>query len=149
MIEVLEGRYAAELIEKSIAGAVTEAQNGSVLVEAGRLTEVAGFIRQAPGLELDYLCSITGTDLPGYFELVYLFYSLVKCHSLTLRVRCPDKSRPAVPSLVPVWKGADLQEREIYDLLGIEFTGHPNLKRIFLWEGFEGYPLRRDFYYER
>jgi len=64
---------------------------------------------------------------------------------LVLKVRLPDKSNPQVPSVVPVWPGADLQEREIYDLMGIRFDGHPNLRRILLWDGFEGHPLRKDY----
>jgi NADH:ubiquinone oxidoreductase subunit C len=62
-----------------------------------------------------------------------------------LKTRCNDREQPVVPSVISVWQGADFQEREIYDLLGIRFAGHPNMKRIFLWEGFKGHPLRRDY----
>jgi NADH-quinone oxidoreductase subunit C len=62
-----------------------------------------------------------------------------------LKARCYDRENPVLPSVVGLWRTADFQEREIYDLLGISFTGHPNLKRIALWEGFEGHPLRKDF----
>ena len=58
---------------------------------------------------------------------------------------CPIRPRPNWPSLVAVWPGADLQEREVYDMMGIRFTGHPNLRRVLLWDGFEGFPLRKDF----
>ena len=68
-----------------------------------------------------------------------------------LRVRLTDKANPVMPSLTPIWPGADFQEREVYDMMGIRFEGHPNLRRILMWEGFEGYPLRKDYkepYYE-
>ena len=64
--------------------------------------------------------------------------------TLVLKVRLPDKANPVVPSLISVWPGADLQEREVYDMMGIRFEGHPNLRRILLWDGFEGWPLRKD-----
>ncbi len=62
-----------------------------------------------------------------------------------LKVRLEDRDAPELPSVTPVWYGAQLQEREVYDLFGIRFSGHPDLRRIFLWEGFAGYPLRKDF----
>jgi NADH-quinone oxidoreductase subunit C len=62
-----------------------------------------------------------------------------------VKIRLTDRQKPLLPSVVALWKGADFQEREIFDLFGISFTGHPNLKRIFLWDGFQGYPLRKDF----
>jgi NADH-quinone oxidoreductase subunit C/D len=72
--------------------------------------------------------------------------------SLALKVRVPDRANPCVPSVTPIWSGANFQEREVWDLFGIRFEGHPNLKRILLWEGFEGFPLRKDWhepYYEQ
>ena len=66
-------------------------------------------------------------------------------HTLVLKTRCYDRNSAVVPSVVKLWRGADLQEREIYDLMGITFQGHPNLRRIVLWEGFQGYPLRKDY----
>ncbi|MEE9399093.1 MAG: NADH-quinone oxidoreductase subunit C, partial [Dehalococcoidales bacterium] len=61
------------------------------------------------------------------------------------KIRCYQRNNPVLPSLVGLWQGADFQEREIYDLMGIKFDGHPNMKRIVLWEGFEGHPLRKDY----
>ena len=71
--------------------------------------------------------------------------SLEHNHSLVLKARCHDREDPALPSVVGLWQGADFQEREIYDLMGIRFEGRQNLKRIFLWEGFQGHPLRKDY----
>jgi hypothetical protein len=81
----------------------------------------------------------------GFFEVVYHLQSISKNQITTLKVRTADRQAPELPSLTSVWYGAHLQEREIYDLMGIRFTGHPNLKRMFLWEGFAGWPLRKDF----
>ena len=77
--------------------------------------------------------------------MVYHLTSLEHNHSLVIKTRIYERDNPGLDSVVSLWRGADLQEREIYDLMGIAFTSHPNLKRIFLWEGFEGYPLRKDY----
>jgi NADH:ubiquinone oxidoreductase subunit C len=74
-----------------------------------------------------------------------MFTSLEFNRSITLKARCYTRDNPSVPSLTGLYQGADIQEREIYDLMGIAFQGHPNLKRILLWEGFDGHPLRKDF----
>ncbi len=66
-------------------------------------------------------------------------------HSAILKTRCHTRDEPKVPSVVEVWRGADLQEREVWDLMGVHFEGHPNMKRILLWEEFPGHPLRKDF----
>jgi NADH-quinone oxidoreductase subunit C len=106
---------------------------------------VAEYLHSDPDLDFDFLNHITATDYYDYFEVVYLLTSLKYNHQLTLKVRCYDREKPSLPSVYGVWRGADFQEREIFDLLGISFKGHPNLRRIVLWEGFEGYPLRKDF----
>jgi NADH:ubiquinone oxidoreductase subunit C len=80
-----------------------------------------------------------------YFEVVYHLISLKHNHSLVLKTRCHDRGKPVVPSVVGIWRSADFQEREAYDLMGIVFDGHPNLRRLLLWEGFAGHPLRRDY----
>lgn len=133
------------LIPDELTSSVIQASGNQMTVEASRLSDIAVFLKAKSGLELDYLCSITGFDYPGYLEVEYLFYSLKLNHRFRLKVRCDDKVNPQIPSLATHWAGAELQEREVFDLLGITFTDHPNLKRIFLWEGFEGYPLRKDF----
>ena len=109
------------------------------------LIPVAKLIRDCPELELDYLSSVTGADYVDYLESVYFFYSMKnKTGPLLLRVRV-SKDSPHVPSLVPVFRGAEYQEREAYDMYGILYDGHPDLRRLFMWEGFEGYPMRKDY----
>lgn len=120
-------------------------ENDILIIEPDKLLSLCKLLKTAPGIELDYLSCVTAVDYPEYFELVYLFYSTEHNHKLTLKVRCPDKTRPSAPSLTPLYKGANFQEREIWDLFGIRFENHPKLKRIFLWESFPGHPLRKDF----
>ena len=114
------------------------------IVEASALTDFAKTLRDEFGY--DYLSSVTGVDyLPeGKMEVVYHAYRMTGGGALVFKVQVP-RENPVVPSLVPIYPGADFQEREAWDLLGIKFEGHPNLKRILLWEGFEGFPLRKDW----
>jgi len=84
---------------------------------------------------------------PGYLEVVYHLYSMELKHGpLILRLRTANRTDDArVPSLTPVWRGAEFQEREIYDLYGVTFEGHPDLRRILMWDGFKDYPMRKDY----
>jgi NADH-quinone oxidoreductase subunit C len=84
---------------------------------------------------------------PGYLEAVYHLYSIAKKHGpVILRLRTANRTdQTDVPSLTPVWRGAEFQEREAFDLYGIIFTGHPDLRRILMWEGFKDYPMRKDY----
>jgi NADH-quinone oxidoreductase subunit C len=133
-----------KLAEK-FPGCLEETGRDSLLVKPGSLLELAAYLKNTVDLEFDYLNFITAVDYFSYFEIIYHLTSLKHNHSIFLKTRCYDRFNPSVPSVVSLWQGADFQEREIYDLFGITFAGHPNLKRIFLWEGFDGYPLRKDF----
>jgi NADH-quinone oxidoreductase subunit C len=84
---------------------------------------------------------------PGYLEAVYHLYSMELKHGpFILRLRTENRTDQArVPSLTPVWRGAEFQEREAYDLFGIVFEGHPDLRRILMWDGFKDFPMRRDY----
>ncbi|HTL57533.1 MAG TPA: NADH-quinone oxidoreductase subunit C [Candidatus Limnocylindrales bacterium] len=84
---------------------------------------------------------------PGYLEAVYHLYSMELKHGpVILRLRSGNRSEQNhLPSLTPVWRGAEFQEREIYDLYGIIFDGHPDLRRILMWEGFKDHPMRKDY----
>ena len=114
------------------------------IVEAEHLIEFATTLRDELGY--DFLSSVTGVDyLPNnLMEVVYHAYSSLGGGALVFKVQLP-RENPVVASLVPVYPGADLQEREAWDLLGIRFEGHPNHKRILMWEGFAGHPLRKDW----
>lgn len=145
MTLALPGEEVASKLEQQFPGSIIEPSGDSLLVKSQSLFEIASFLKTAPGLDFDYLNSITATDYYQYFELVYHLTSMKQNHSLVLKTRCYQRDEASVSSVVSLWQGADYQEREIYDLMGISFEGHPNLKRILLWEGFQGHPLRKDY----
>ena len=125
--------------------ALIEASDTAIMIDSQSLLLAVAFLKETDGLDFDYLSSITAIDYFYYFELVYQLTSMKHNHSLILKTRCYGRENPTVSSVVSLYQGADFQEREIYDLMGIRFEGHSNLKRIFLWEGFEGHPLRKDY----
>jgi NADH-quinone oxidoreductase subunit C len=145
MTKPLTGTEAAARIGEQLPGAVVDRSDTAVLIETQSVAEVCRFLRDTPGLAFDYLVNLTGVDYLDYLEVVYHLLSMKHNHSLVIKTRCYDREQPSIPSVTCLWRGADLQEREVYDLLGIRFEGHPNMKRIFLWETFQGHPLRRDF----
>ncbi|MBU2536433.1 MAG: NADH-quinone oxidoreductase subunit C [Chloroflexota bacterium] len=145
MTAALSGKEIASKIEEKLPGSVVESSPDNLVVRSDSLTDVARFLKDTEGLDFDFLNFVTATDFYDHFEVVYMLSSLEHNHSLMVKARCYDRENPSLPSVVSLWQGADFQEREIYDLFGIRFEGHPNLKRIFLWEGFEGHPLRKDF----
>ena len=132
-------------IEKKYPGCIEESGQNCIVVKREALSAVAAFLKDADNLKFNYLNYITAVDYYSYFEVVYQLTSLEFNHTIVIKTRCYDRENPSVPSVTALWQGADFQEREIYDLTGIGFSGHPNLKRIFLWEGFNGYPLRKDW----
>ena len=145
MTTALKGEQVARTITKALPDSVVAADGMSVVVASQSLYQVAEVLKNTPELDFDYLVNLTAVDYMDYFEVVYHLVSLEHNHSLVLKTRCRDRDKPTVPSLVKIWRSADLQEREVYDLMGIVFDGHPNLKRLLLWEGFVGHPLRRDY----
>ena len=138
VLEHLETRF-AELLKRDERPGYS-----GYIVAADRLLETARALRS--NLGYDYLSSVTGVDyLPeGKMEVVYHLYPMSGGPGLVLKAQVPREDA-RLPSLVPVFPGADLQEREIWDLLGIRFEGHPDLRRVLLWEGFAGHPLRKDW----
>jgi NADH-quinone oxidoreductase subunit C len=145
MTVALSGKEIASKIGEAISQTVISVADSSITVKSQQLFQVAKFLKETPGLEFDFLVNISGVDYLDYIEVVYHLVSLKHNHSLVLKTICPDRDKPVVPSVVSLWRGADFLEREGYDLVGVRFDGHPNLKRIYLWEGFQGHPLRRDY----
>ena len=145
MTQALSGEELAVKLGAQFSGSVVKSDKDSLLVNSDSLFKVASFLKTAPGLEFDFLSNITAIDYYDYFEVIYQMTSLKYNHSVILKTRCKGRDNLVLPSLVSLWRGAELQEREIYDLMGIRFEGHPNMKRIVLWDGFQGHPLRRDF----
>ncbi len=116
------------------------------LVQRARIAEVCRFAKAEPGLELDYLEDLTALDWPkrSVIEVVYHLFSLRHRHGIVLKVEA-DRAAPRVDSVEAVWKTANWFEREVYDLFGVEFAGHPDLRRILLPDDWVGHPLRKDY----
>jgi NADH-quinone oxidoreductase subunit C len=121
--------------------------DATAIVPRDKLIEACRFLRDDAELRFDMLLDVTAVDYLGRsprFEVVYHFYSLPLNHRLRIKVAL-EESDPRLPSLVPVWAGANWLERETWDLYGIVFEGHPDLRRIYLYEEFQGHPLRKDY----
>jgi NADH-quinone oxidoreductase subunit D/NADH-quinone oxidoreductase subunit C/D len=115
------------------------------LVNKDKLVEVGTTLRDELGFDL--LSSVTGVDyFPDNMEVVYHAYKTTGGPGILFKVQVPRIDPVEVPSVTPIWPGAEFQEREIWDLFGIKFTNHPDLRRILMWEGFEGHPLRKDWH---
>jgi NADH-quinone oxidoreductase subunit C len=149
-----------EQIRSAVAAAVPGAQleiipstpaarQPALLVDRQHVREVAGFLQNNPDYQFDYCSCVTGVDYPhlDVIEVVYHLYSVAKRHGpLVLKVRTPralDQCR--LLSLTPLWRGCEFQEREIYDLYGVTFEGHPDLRRILMWDEFTDHPMRKDY----
>jgi len=149
----------------------------SLLLDNEHAAAVARFLRDDPGLRLDFCSNATGVywldrtvkkivkvktvvdgvekeidqtseeKIPGYLEAVYHLYSMTHKHGpVIIRMRTADRAEGArLPSLTPVWRSAEFQEREIFDLYGVRFNGHPDLRRILMWDEFEDHPMRKDY----
>ncbi|MBI4115920.1 MAG: NADH-quinone oxidoreductase subunit C [Candidatus Omnitrophica bacterium] len=136
-------------LEAKFPGIQIQIINNALLMKPEDLIRVVQFLKDSPEFKMNYLSNITAVDYVEYLESVYHLYSIENPpHStagpIVLKVRVP-RDNPKIPSLVPVFRGAEFQEREAYDMMGIVYEGHPDLRRIFMWEGFEGFPLRKDY----
>lgn len=118
----------------------------TVYVDAGEWKEVAQKLKSDEDLYFGYPGCITCIDWEQYFEMVYILESFNHGHELKVKVQLEDRENPKIDTVTDIWPGAELPEDEVYDLFGIYFTDHPNLRRIFLDEDWEGHPLRKDYY---
>ena len=149
MTRAYAGTLLAEKIAAAFPDAVAASDETQVYLNRDRVLDVCRLLHDDKGLAFDFLALLTAVDYIDYFEVVYRLVSIEHNHEAVLKTRAFDRDEPWVPSVYSVWKGADYQEREVYDLFGVRFEGHPNLKRIMLWDGFEGHPLRKDFLLQR
>lgn len=118
----------------------------TIRVYKDRIVEVCKFLRDTPELEFDFLTDLTAVDYPSRpkrFDVVYHLYSMTR--NQRLRIKAVVGEGEAIPSVTLVWKGANWEERECYDMFGVIFSGHPDLRRILLPEDWEGFPLRKDY----
>ena len=125
----------------------------TIVVRPEAIRPIATFLRDTPSLDYNFLMDLTAVDylemgkVPR-FEVIYHFYSLKWNHRLRVKVPVEEKT-PEVDSLTHLWPGANWYEREVWDMFGIQFRGHPNLKRILMYEEFKGHPLRKDYPYNK
>ncbi|MFZ5802392.1 MAG: NADH-quinone oxidoreductase subunit C [Candidatus Omnitrophota bacterium] len=130
-----------------------QAGDETVVVRAERLVEIIEYLREHPEIAMNVLMDLTAVDglamkwVPR-FEVVYHLYSVTKNLRLRIKVRVPENNL-YVPTLTGVWPAADWFEREVWDMFGIRFEGHPNLKRILMYAEFSGHPLRKDYPYNK
>jgi NADH-quinone oxidoreductase subunit C len=125
--------------------------DATALVDKDRLVEVMRFLRDDPELAFDMLTDLTCVDWLGEtprFEMVYHLYSVAKNHRLRIKARVPEEPCE-IDTLCPLWPSANWMEREVWDMYGVRFTGHPDLRRLLLYEEFQGHPLRKDYPKER
>jgi NADH-quinone oxidoreductase subunit C len=159
IIATLEQQFGDRIKQKKL-----DAIDPFVVVEPGDLVEVCRFLRDDPRMRFEFLNNISGVDylepdpkkapkagFEPHLEVVYHFQSFTHKHRFTLKLVLPrwkdnkPGELPEVPSLTGLWRTADWHEREVYDLSGVWFTGHPDLRRILTSEDWVGYPLRKDY----
>lgn len=117
----------------------------NVSVHPDQLHKLMEQLKKNPATSFDYLFCMSGVDYGKELGVVYHMESTTHRHILVVKVRTSDRERPRLESVQDLWATANFHEREIYDFFGIEFINHPNLKRLFLPEDWEGFPLRKDY----
>ena len=131
----------AILDQKTMFGELT------LLIKKEEIVPFCQFLHDDPELKFDHITDICSLDFPEdeeRFEMVYMFYSVPKKHRIRIKARISEEDC-SIDSVSSIWKGANFMEREVYDMMGIRFNHHPDLRRIMMPEDFEGYPLRKDF----
>jgi len=133
--------------QRAVEGAKFDRQELSIYLERTALRAACNVLRADPALQYDALSDVTCVDWfprDPRFEVIYHLFSTVTKKRVRLKVRLSDADA-SVDSLTPIWPGANYFEREVYDLFGVRFDEHPNLKRIMMPDNWEGHPLRRDY----
>ena len=118
----------------------------TIRITAARVVDVCTLLRDDEDLAYDLLSDLSAADYPERekrFDINYHLYSLSKGHSVRIKIQVAEGE--SAPTVTGVWPGANWHEREVYDMFGVEFAGHPDLRRILMWDEFEGHPLRKDF----
>jgi NADH-quinone oxidoreductase subunit C len=138
------------LVEKfgdAVVSTHSDFGDDTALVRREKIVEICAFLRDDPELLFDLAMDLTGVDYLGEvprFEVVYHLYSLERRHRVRIKARLHEED-PTIDSVASVWPGMNWYEREAFDMYGIVFRNHPNLKRILMYEGFVGHPLRKDY----
>ena len=143
-VAALRARFGAAVQRSAVVSGAT-----IVWLAPGRAHEILAWLRDAPGERYDYLVDVTAVeyrDRERPLELVYQLRSLARNVQLRVKIELPKDAALEVDSVVDLWNGANWLERETYDMFGVRFRGHPDLRRLLMWETYsEGYPLRKDF----
>ncbi|MFQ5904168.1 MAG: NADH-quinone oxidoreductase subunit C [Candidatus Binatia bacterium] len=147
-----EGSPNIQYLQEKFAGKILESHSfrgdETIVIPREGVREIFGFLKEDPKLDFNFLTDITAVDYLGKkeprFEVVYHLYSLRTRHRLRVKVPVPEAD-PTVDSVTPLWRGANWLEREVWDMFGVRFLGHPDLRRVLLYEEFQGHPLRKDY----
>jgi NADH-quinone oxidoreductase subunit C len=146
-----------DALQTKFGGAILETSSyrgdDSAVVDGGKLVEIAEWLKTDEAMAFDLVSFVTCVDYIDYpgrdpelprFEVVYQIRSVRRRHAIRLVVRCPE-DKPEVPTLSHLWPAFNWLEREVWDMYGVRFTNHPDLRRIYMYEEFVGYPLRKDY----
>lgn len=138
-------RQQVEELASKVNGEVEESFGVLILkVKASYIIETLIAAKKFSNFPCDFLHDLGGLDLEDHFEVVYQLSSLRGSQLLRVKAMV-DRENPVIDSVTSIWPGANFLEREAFDMFGIIFNGHPNLKRIYMWDDFKGYPLRKDY----
>jgi len=140
-----------ETLKARILGIVPEAQPEenkqylTLVVPASQMHGLGEKLKNTPELSFDFLFCLSGVDYGKELAVVYHLNSTVHKHTVVLKVKTGDRANPGFDTVCDIWRTAEFHERETYDMFGIKFNNHPDLRRIFLDEEWKGYPLRKDY----
>ncbi len=147
----MDNEAIATLIKTRFPEAIVESRifrnELTLIVKKEYITDIARFLKDDNELDFNFLSDLCGVDraeTDDIFEVVYHLYSIRKNHRVRLKVSIPS-DEPHIPTVTDVWKTADWHERETFDMFGVQFDGHPDLRKILMPEEFEGHPLRKDY----
>ena len=138
-------------LKERIMGLVPDAEHQenkqflTFIIPPEKMHDLALAIKNEADLAFDYLFCLTGVDMVKHLEVVYHLESTTHKHQLELKVRTEDRENGSVDTVCDIWRTAEFHEREVFDLLGIRFNNHPDLRRLFLEENWKGHPLRKDY----
>jgi NADH-quinone oxidoreductase subunit C len=145
VLDKLKAKFGAAILETH-----SDLGDDTAVVETESWRAVCAYLRSDPALDFDLFVDLCGVDYPARIprcEVVLHLYSISKRHRIRVKTRVGDEEMVGaeVDSLVPIWPGANWLEREVFDMLGVHFRGHPDMRRILMYPEFEGYPLRKDY----
>ena len=145
IVDAIQAKFPGQVIS-----AFPETKHPRIHIDAAHWRSIAEFLHQDPSMKFDWLADLAGVDYvaEGKFCVVYDLWSSTLRHDFAVKVYCP-RENPHVPSVCDLWRAADWHEREAYDLVGIVFDGHPDLRRILLTDDWVGHPLRKDYVFPR